>query len=118
MKRIMIVIFLFLSITACTAHLGNYSVLSSKKDIGLNGKYEKVDDTVVGTDIEQVFVVVRSGKISIEDAVNDALEKSGADVLRNVEITGGHYYIPLIYGKAWIEVKGEPWKHVIEISQQ
>jgi len=97
----------FLLLTGCTYRLADMTVLSTR-NVTLN----KVDlDTlpqvrgIKGIDSKFTFLFIPLGFPHLENAVDDALEKGGGDVMTDVTIQT-EVWTMLIFGQNSISVKG------------
>ena len=109
MKNILIVIIII--IQGCSQNLGALSVISTK-ELDMGAYYVKVADNVrgMGTIHIIVFLPTRFTPITIEEIVNDALYKTGGDLMTNCLISSFMFYIPYIYGQEKIIIEGDVWK--------
>ena len=101
---------LLVMLPACSVRHGDFTVLSSKlvrlSDFELS-KADRVKD-VEGRDVSHiiVFVPLKSNP-SLDDAINDALEKADGDVMTDVVVNYWYWYIPYIYGQQGWRVRGD-----------
>ena len=74
--------------------------------------YVKVADNVrgFGTIHIIIFFPTRFTPITIEEIVNDALYKTGGDLMTNCIISSFSFYIPYIYGQDKLIIEGDVWK--------
>ncbi|TGM58407.1 hypothetical protein [Leptospira adleri] len=97
----------------CTTFQGSYAVLSHK-EVDFSKNYEKIKPTEEGKSGLNIFCVIPVGTLAltarINEAITEALTKSGGDFLKNAEIKTSYYYIPFIYGNEELIVTGEVWK--------
>ena len=109
MKNILIVIIII--IQGCSQNLGALSVISTK-ELDMGAYYVKVADNVrgMGTIHIIVFLPTRFTPITIEEIVNDALYKTGGDLMTNCSISSFMFYIPYIYGQNKLIIQGDVWK--------
>ena len=109
MKNILIVIIII--IQGCSQNLGALSVISTK-ELDMGAYYVKVADNVrgMGTMHIIVFLPTRFTPITIEEIVNDALYKTGGDLMTNCLISSFMFYIPYIYGQNKLIIEGDIWK--------
>jgi hypothetical protein len=112
MKKICIIFFIFVVITmnGCIIRHGEFSVLTDKlvnlKEFEL-GKAERAKG-VEGDDIQHIiFFIPTSGPPNLLNAVDSAMEKGHGDVMTDAVIYQRFFYIPLLYGEAGWEVKGD-----------
>ena len=96
------------SITGCSIRHGDFTVLSNRlidtHNFNLNIKDRK---KVTGEDVSRIIIFIpTSGPPTLEGAIDDALDKSGGDVLTDAVIYYWDFYIPCIYGEKGWQVKG------------
>lgn len=108
-------ILLFLSVAmflncGCVVHQGDFTVASSKL-IRLNEfELDKAGRTkgVEGKDTQNIiFLFPTGGPPSVKEAMDQALNTGGGDVMTDVRIDSWFFYIPYIYGQAGWSVKGD-----------
>jgi hypothetical protein len=101
---------LALSLGACTVHHGDFPVISNKLVNTANfklGQAERVKG-VEGRDVSHIILFIpTSGPVTLEAAVDDALEKGGGDVITDAVVHSWAWYIPYIYGQSGWSVKGD-----------
>jgi hypothetical protein len=95
---------------ACTTRQGDFTVISSKlvrlSDFDLSGA-ERIKG-VEGRDVAHIIVLFPTkANPSLEDALNDALEKGGGDVMTDATVHTWYWYIPYVYGQSGWKVKGD-----------
>ena len=64
----------------------------------------------MGEDDGYSILIFQLGKATVENAVRSALEAHQADIMTNTVVTRHLFFIPRIYRKERIEVKGDVWK--------
>jgi len=92
----------------CAYTMGKFAVVSTKKiDWSRAAEFTR-GDTVEGIDMARIIIVwPTKSMISIEGAVNNALEKiPGAVALIDAVIKQKWFYFPFIYGKQGIYIEG------------
>ena len=92
----------------CAVRHGDFTVLSNRL---VNTHHFDLDDTnrqtVVGKDIQHIiFFIPIGGPPTLEEALDNAFDKSNGDVLTDAVIKSWSFYIPLLYGQAGWKVKG------------
>ena len=109
-KNILFIINFFI-IQGCSYNLGALSVISTK-ELDMGAYYVKVADNVrgFGTIHIIIFLPTRFTPITIEEIVNDALYKTGGDLMTNCMISSFSFYIPYIYGQNKLIIEGDVWK--------
>ncbi|MEW5894670.1 MAG: hypothetical protein AB1650_02765 [Candidatus Omnitrophota bacterium] len=109
-KQLSLLIVMILFFSGCATRHGDFTVLSNKMLRLSEFELDKEDrvKNVVGEDVAHIIVVVPTkGTITLESAVDDALEKADGDVMTDVVITQWGFYIPYIYGQMGWKVKGD-----------
>lgn len=101
---------LLFSSTGCVVRQGDFTVLSTKlirtSNFDLSG--EDGAKNVEGEDMAHIiFIIPTKQNPNIEDAIDNALEKEGGDVMTDVVVESYSWYIPYIYGRAGWRVKGD-----------
>mgnify|MGYP001250158524 CR=1 FL=1 len=109
MKKNAIILFLLMLI-GCSARIGDFSVISTK-NIDMDGEYELVGRDVKGTDMRPIILYIPTGTPTIENAIDDALESVGGDIMTDVIITSNVWWLYL-YGEQKYIVVGDVWKEV------
>lgn len=106
MKKICVCLFFVLAISGCTTHLTDLSLISNK-----NISLEKIDidkapqkKYIVGEDSKFTFLFIPFGQPKIKEAVNDALQKGGGDLIIDASLYAKSWWF--IVGKNSIEIKG------------
>ena len=96
-------------VTGCVTKLADVTVISTK-NIDLQNSLHTVDMQrwVTGIDREYMILLFPTGKVDMEEALNDAQDKAGCVALANATITSCFWYIPYIYGQMRYEVTGNP----------
>lgn len=85
--------------------------MASPKDIDLNNvELEKVETDAIGQDKCPIFIIVQNRMPSVDEAMRDALKKSGGDLMQNVTIKTNFWWIPYIYGRTTLTVQGDVYK--------
>ncbi len=99
--------------SACTTHVGSFTMISHK-DVDLSRQHAKTQDAVAGKDTLYIIVVFPTGRFPslVVGAVTDAIESNGIDYLKDADIENTFWYIPLIFGISTTTIKGEGWKVV------
>ena len=109
--RVLASALLGLLFTACTTvNHGRFTVLSNKH-APLDGldlaSAERIHD-VVGRDVNRTVVVFPTKLApSLDSALDDALAKTGGDVMVDVEVEFSSWTVPLVYGESVWEVRGD-----------
>ncbi len=100
-----------LALSSCSRRTMDFTLLSTKNfNYDKNYKVTKARNT--GEFRVNIIVVFPTGNVrtdeSLKEAIDNAIEATpGAVALTNVVITYGRWYIPLIYGQEFVEVKGD-----------
>ena len=96
--------------SGCTTNHGDYTVLSNKLIRSSDFELSKADrkKTVVGEDVAHIiFIIPTKQQVTMEEAVDDALEKGDGDVMTDATVKFTSWYIPLIYGTTKWVVEGD-----------
>jgi predicted small secreted protein len=99
-----------LILSSCVTRHGDFSVLSNKIVRLSEFELDKADRTknVVGKDVMHIICFIPTkGNISLEEALDNALEKGDGDVMTDAVIKSYGFYIPYIYGQMGWVVKGD-----------
>jgi hypothetical protein len=86
--------------------------LASTKELNLNNaKIEKIEEGVVGINKCSIIVIFQTCVFpTVDRAVDNALEKSRGDLLKNVKLERSWWYIPYIYGQIKTKVTGDAYR--------
>jgi len=111
MKKLFLGLAIFACIlfTSCVSRLGAFTVISTKNiDWSRAAEYQRSNKRVEGDDICHIIIFVPTKmNITIEDAVDEALEKvPGAVALVDAVLRSRMFYIPFIYGQEGYVVEG------------
>lgn len=113
MKRIYIFVILvsIILISGCVKKIAELSVVGTKKfDLSMQ-EFEKVGENITGESITPIIFIIPAGKSpTIDEAVQNALQKAKGDIMTDATVYNNFWYIPYIYGQTIIEVKGTVWK--------
>lgn len=105
MKRSILFIFI-LFLSACSTHISNISIVSTKnvnfKNLDLT-KYPKTQ-MVEGNDLRFIFGFIPFGFSSIQNAVDDALLKGNGNIMIDAELTYNKWWF--IVGQNGYKIKG------------
>ncbi len=96
--------------SGCTTNHGDYTVLSNKLVRSSNFELSKADrkKSVVGEDVAHIILFFPTKQqVTMEEAVDDALEKGDGDVMTDATVKFTSWYIPLIYGTTKWVVEGD-----------
>jgi len=105
----MLVMVFGFSITGCVTRLGSFTVISTKSiDWSRASEYTRNNQRVEGEDMYHIIIFIPTkGNISIEDAVDKALQKvPGAIALVDAVLRSKFFWIPYIYGRSGYYVEG------------
>ncbi len=111
MLMLLVGIFLFVSMSGCSQHVGNFSGLAA-------GTYrpENINNSnLVGKDItgkacKSIILFIPTGYPKLDEAVSQATAKNNGDFMMNSRVYLDHWYIPLIYGETCWKVEGDVYK--------
>ncbi len=111
MMRRLSVVLCALCLSACSVRHGNFTVLSNKL-ISTKFGIEELSRrrNVVGKNTEHMIILFPTGTPKLEEALNDALNKTDTDLMTDVSVESWFWYIPYVYGNAGWEVKGDAVK--------
>ena len=110
MRNLLISLITIVLFTGCwNQRLGDFSVISSR-NFDLNSDYVLLEKGVIGIDIQYIIIIIPTGTINIENAVDDALKRVDGDVMTNASIKLKGFWIPYIYGESRYVVEGDVWK--------
>jgi len=99
-----------IALSGCTMRYANLAVASTRPNaINVEG-YEVAQENVVGSDSFHILFVIPLGTVKLERAIEDALAKSGGDILINVNVDITQFYIPPVYGYTEMTVHGDALK--------
>ncbi len=106
MKKILAIVATLLSLSACTTHLTDFTMISTK-NVALNktdidNKPQKKN--VLGEDKKFMFLFIPFGIPRIETAVNDALAKGNGDLLIDASLDSSGWWF--LIGQSGYEIKG------------
>ena len=95
--------------TGCVVRHGDFTVLSSKlvrlSEIELSQE-DRVKN-VEGRDVGHILIFIPTKQPTLEDAINNALEKADGDLMTDAVVHSWSWYIPYVYGQAGWKVKGD-----------
>ena len=110
MKLNLKISFLLLSLLtgSCAPKVMNFSVVSSK-NINLKSisEYQVSSKMIKGESMESLVLFIPTGLPTADEAIQDALRKSGSIALVNGTITQPYWWF-FLYGKFGYEVEGYP----------
>lgn len=109
MKFLPVVALLLLS--ACVSNVQNFTAISTHS---IDTNKELSSGTVIKNirsyDRQHVVLFIPVGKITLQEAVDNALKQNDADILINVKTYVKTWYIPYIYGQSKYIVEGDAIK--------
>ncbi|GHV74819.1 hypothetical protein AGMMS49940_21210 [Spirochaetia bacterium] len=105
---LMLVVLLALMTVGCAHRLGAFTVISTKSiDWSRASEYKRYNEKVEGSDIYHIIILFPTGSVTIEDAVDNALEKvPGGIALVDAVLRSKSFYIPYIYGQGGYYIEG------------
>ena len=107
MKRFFILIAVLACLGGCTTHISDLSVISNKNidtgQIDLDAISQKKH--VEGQDDKFVFLFIPFGQPTLKEALNDALEKGGGDLMINASVYVRQWWF--LIGRSGIRIKGD-----------
>ncbi len=97
-------------LSGCSVYHGDFTVASNKlintSKFSLDGA--PVVKNVEGKDVSHTICIIPTKmSVTIEQAMDNALEKGNGDVMTDVSIRYWSWYIPYIYGQTGYSVKGD-----------
>lgn len=103
--------YLFLSLvilSGCSNNIANFSMVSTTST-NFDNEYESIGQ-IEGEDIAHIIIILPTGKIRIDRAVDNTLLTNGADYITDTVIEFENFYLPYVYGYSKYKVKGEGWR--------
>ncbi len=99
-------------LSACTVNHGDFTVLSNKIVSTQNFDIEKSQRirNVEGVDMAHMIILFPTGAPKVEEALNNAFQKTDTDVMTDVTIKSWFWWIPYIYGNMGWKVTGDAIK--------
>lgn len=106
MKRILIYLSVLFSLNACTTHLTDFTMISTKNVVlertDIDSKPKRKN--VLGEDKKFIFLFIPFGVPKIESAVNDALAKGNGDLMVDASLDSTGWWF--IFGEFGYELRG------------
>lgn len=106
MKKIWACILALISLSACTTHLTDFTMISTKNVVlnktDIDNKPQRKN--VIGQDKKFMFLFIPFGIPRIETAVNDALAKGNGDLMVDASLDQTFFW--LLIGETGYEIKG------------
>lgn len=104
-----LVLFGVVSLSGCVHRIADLTYVSTKAITQDDLALATTDgERVEGKDSAHIFLVIPTGNPNAEEALDRAIEKKkGGIALKNATIYSSWFYIPYIYGRSTITVKGE-----------
>jgi hypothetical protein len=105
----MLILALALTLSACVTRIGSFSVISTRSiDWSRAGEFQRDTRRLIGEDAYEIIIIIPTkNSISIEDAIDNALDQvPGAVALLNVTFSVNYYYLPFVYGKQAYIIEG------------
>lgn len=109
-KRALITILISLFLAGCATRQGDFTVISNKMLRLSEFELDKKDRVkgVVGEDVAHIIIFFPTkGTVTLEDAMDNAFEKTDGDVMTDAVVTSWGFYIPYIYGQMGWKVEGD-----------
>ena len=103
------VLLLFIITTvACTGHVADLSLVANRSvDLGTTALDLQKGTRVTGEDCEYALLgVIPLGVPSLEDAVNDALEKANGNIMVDARTTASVFYT-IVFAQTCIKIAGK-----------
>ena len=94
--------------TGCTQRILDFTVVSTKNiDWSRSGEFKRNPQRVEGSDLKHIIIVIPTGVPSLEEAIDNAIEKvPGGVALVDGVLSYRWWYIPYVYGQVEYVVKG------------
>ena len=114
MKKIVISLCVGILLSACTRSQGTFTIISNRNVNLDNVNLLKmpVKRNVEGSSVEHTVVIIPFGEMNpnISSALEDGCSIANGDVFVNAEIKESSFYIPYLYGRSSVTVKGDVLK--------
>jgi len=95
-----------------TYNHGDFTILSNKivntKDFDI-GQAKRIRN-VEGEDKVSIIIAFPTGVPSLSEALNNAFEKTDADIMTDVNVKSWSWYLPYIYGETGWRITGDAIK--------
>jgi len=111
MKKLLVLLFALLSLTACTTHVGNFSALATGTYRGENidGKH-LVKHNAQGESCRTWFLCIPFGSApKVDQAVSEALSQMNGDILANSRLYETGWSVLLFSGGCY-KVEGDAYR--------
>jgi hypothetical protein len=97
-------------LVGCSQRILDFTVISSKNvDLSRGADFKRLPTRVRGEDRKHIIIFIPTGQPNAKAAMDRAIESvPGAVGLLDGVVTSHGWWIPYIYGQAWIEVEGTP----------
>ena len=107
----LVMIIASLVLSSCVGRSHDFTVLSSK-NINFEKNYKISKSRTSGEFRVSIILFFPTGNVGTSDSFKEAIDRAieatpGAVALTNVVVNYGGWYIPLIYGQYYVEVKGD-----------
>jgi hypothetical protein len=91
--------------------LGTLSYVSTKELRADTNMAEKISSNIIGENVHWFILLDPTFTFPrVDKAVDDALTKAGGDFMTNATVTYKWFFIPILYYRLTIDVKGDVWK--------
>ena len=107
MKRIFSILAIVLCMGGCTTHMTDLSMISNK-NINLDrADIDKLPQKkhIEGEDRKFIFLFIPFGQPTLKEALNDALQKGGGDLMVNASVYHTGWWLGI--GEVGIKIKGD-----------
>ena len=112
MKRYFTYVGIFLTITIGCASRSDFTAISSKI-VNLSNvriDHNKLKGRTSGEDCQHIIILIPTGgPPTIDEALDQALEKKNANLLLDAVVNWHYFYIPYIYGQTCWDVEGNAY---------
>lgn len=97
------------SVAGCVTDHGHFTVLSNKLMRTTNFRLDQDRrKDVVGEDVAHIIILIPTkARPTLEEAIDDAMQKGQGDVMTDVRVKTWAWYIPYVYGQTGWEVRGD-----------
>ena len=101
---------LAITISGCSAQVGNLSVAATRNIDFSHKKRFLVKANAEGSDMKSLIFMFPTGQSQIDKAISNAISSAGGDYMENVKITNTFWWIPYIYGRTGYKASGDVFR--------
>lgn len=73
-------------------------------------EFDRVGDNITGESTSHMIFIFPSPRPTVDEAIRDALQKVGGDIMTETTVYHSFWMIPPFYSQTTIEVKGTVWR--------